>query len=219
MLGLLTLAALASAQPHRTLADVPLFPGAKPDAEAASNARAENRYGEGAEVAAYEAPASPDDLLRVYAEKLSAKELKPDAEAADPMLLGVEQASEVEFDASFYDLEDEFAESDGQATVTGAEKREALGKARKPFRPDQWVESASLVWYVKGKDGALSMLQVEIEDAGLPYELGPREAFKALQPRSRLLLSRAAQSVEPSVAGLKSEESLEEAPQKPASKK
>ena len=166
---MLLLAQAASAQAPRSVAQVPVFPGAREvereGKEGVSlGGSEEEAILDGGRVV-YEVGAEPDAVLRWYVERLGAAEGGPDGAA-----WGVAEewpaagsATPVHYWVYPHDIH-----RPGDAmVVAGAEIRKMLVEAgRTPFRPDEWVAEAELGWAHTEPSGQHGNFLVRLSDHG-----------------------------------------------------
>ena len=66
----------------------------------------------------------------------------------------------------------------------GAAKRRALDNSRVGFRPGQWIEVATITWFVRDEQGVLVRRRIELRDMGLSND------WQRDQLRSQITLER-----------------------------
>lgn len=163
-------------QTPKSLDQVPLYPGAtrQPVREA-------EEADQPGTVRVYRVNAGIEDVVRFYQQRLQSREITSDAvrerAAAEPERLAVGQTTGVWLDLVSVDLTPsalaEAAGGDRSPEQLAAAMRAAYSRARQPFHPGVWLESADLSWQSRSSATQWQEFNIGIEDV---------EAWELLEP-------------------------------------
>lgn len=129
---------------------IPLYPGATRAREAEQTDAAQRLYMVGEYERAYTVPAAIEEVVRFYRERLGAREMRSDADleqmdrTRDNLKPG--SASPVWLEIQLRDMNDLESWSDVLPPVTPERVRQALVRRRPPYRPGEWVHTATFSW-------------------------------------------------------------------------
>ncbi len=182
--ALLALACLLAAPtvfagPPTQLAQMPVYPGARPtQLEEDEWDTPSMQDGNKPQVKAYVVDAAAEEVLRWYAQKLGAR-LEAHRDFEDDQKPGtVSHVNSAVYPRSLGDDDD----GAGHILVSAAQKRAMLQKCRPAYKPGQWVQDGHFDWVRRNENGSRSHFTVGVTDVGVA------DGWKACVKRTRIVL-------------------------------
>jgi hypothetical protein len=177
-LALVLAAAPALAAPPTRLAELPVYPGAKPTQLEEGEWDADSMGGAKPQVKAYVVDASIEDVTRWYAQRLGARlEAHQDFdELAKPGTV-----SPVNHAVYPHSVGDD-GDGAGHIRVSTAQKMALLAKCRPAYKNGEWASDSNFEWMRVNANRSHSLFGVNLTDVGVA------QSWKACSKRTRIVL-------------------------------